>query len=161
MARKQTRNEQYAGGFPPGMKPFERLTDHLDWLDAKERRSWLDLRCVVHVRSVRLKADGSRSEEDRYWLTSLAPDAEKLLAFSRGHWGIESECHWVMDVTYGEDGSRIRNGHAARNVSLLRRLAHNLLKHDPTVKDSIAGKRKRACLSTETLEKFLKLDNSK
>lgn len=49
------------------------VTDHLDWLDAKERRSWLDLCSLVHVRSVRVKADGSRSEEDRYWLTSLAP----------------------------------------------------------------------------------------
>ena len=55
----------------------------------------------------------------------------------------------------------IRNGHAARNVSLLRRLSHNLLKHDQTVKDSIAGKRKRACLSTATLERFLKLGDSK
>lgn len=137
------------------------VTDHLDWLDAKERRSWLDLRSLVHVRSVRIKADGSRSEEDRYWLTSLAPDAEKLLELSRCHWGIENQCHWVMDVTYGEDGSRIRNGHAARNVSLLRRLAHNLLKHDQTVRDSIAGKRKRACLSTATLERFLKLDDPK
>lgn len=137
------------------------VTEHLGWMDAKERRSWLDLRSLVHLRSVRVKADGSRSEEDRYWLTSLAPDAEKLLELSRGHWSIENQCHWVMDVTYGEDGSRIRNGHAARNVSLLRRLAHNLLKHDQTVKDSIAGKRKRACLSTATLERFLKLNNSK
>lgn len=137
------------------------VTDHLDWMDAKERRSWLDLRSLVHLRSVREKADGSRSEEDRYWLTSLAPDPSKLIELSRGHWSIENQCHWVMDVTYGEDGSRIRKGYAARNVSLLRRLAHNLLKHDQTVKDSIAGKRKRACLSTATLERFLKLDDSK
>lgn len=133
------------------------VTDSLDWLDPKERRSWLGLRGLVHLRSVRQLADGSRSVEDRYWLTSLEADAAKLLALTRGHWGIENQCHWVMDVTYGEDASRIRSGHAARNVSLLRRLGHNLLKHDQTVKDSIAGKRKRACLSTATLETFLKL----
>jgi predicted transposase YbfD/YdcC len=137
------------------------VTDHLDWMEPKERRSWLDLRSLVHLRSVRVMADGTRSEENRYWLTSLAPEADKLLELSRSHWSIENQCHWVMDVTYGEDGSRIRSGHAARNVSLLRRLAHNLLKHDQTVKDSIAGKRKRACLSTATLEKFLKLANPK
>jgi predicted transposase YbfD/YdcC len=137
------------------------VTGHLDWLDGRERRSWLDLGSLVHLRSVRQMADGRRSEEDRYWLTSLAPDAERLLELSRGHWGIENQCHWVMDVTYGEDASRIRSGHAARNISLLRRLAHNLLKHDQTVKDSIAGKRKRACLSTATLEKFLKLGDPK
>ncbi len=137
------------------------VTDHLDWLDARERRSWLDLRSLVHLRSVRILPDGSRSEDHRYWLTSLEPDADKLLELARGHWGIENQCHWVMDVTYGEDASRIRNGHAARTVALLRRLGHNLLKHDTTIKDSIAGKRKRACLSTATLERFLKLDVSK
>lgn len=66
-----------------------------------------------------------------------------------------------MDVNRGEDASRIRSEHAARNVELLRRLAHNLLKHDKTVKDSIAGKRKHASLSTAMLEKFLKLGDSK
>ena len=131
------------------------VTNHLGWMDARERRSWLDLRSLVHLRSVRVMADGSRSEQDRYWLTSLEPDARKLLELTRGHWGIENQCHWVLDVTYGEDASRIRSGHA-----LLRRLAHNLLKHDRTVKDSIAGKRKRACLSTATLERFLKLAHS-
>ena len=137
------------------------VTDHLDWLDTKERRSWLDLRGVVHLRSTRELPDGSRSEENRYWLTSLEPDAAKLLALCRGHWGIENQCHWVMDVTWGEDSSRIRIGHAASNIALLRRLAQNLLKHDQSVRDSIAGKRKRACLSTATLEKFLKLKDSK
>lgn len=137
------------------------VTNHLDWLDGKERRSWLDLCSLVHLRSVRHLADGSRSEEDRYWLTSLAPDAERLLQLVRGHWGIENQCHWVMDVVYGEDASRVRSGHAAQNLSLLRRLGHNLLRHDKTVKDSITGKRKRACLSTSTLETFLKLRESK
>ena len=113
-----------ASGHDKGHRRIEErhptVTDHLDWMDAKERRSWLDLRSLVHLRSVREKADGSRSEEDRYWLTSLAPDPSKLMELSRGHWSIENQCHWVMDVTYGEDGSRIRNGYAARNVSLLR-----------------------------------------
>jgi len=61
-----------------------KVTDHLDWMDTKERRSWLDLRSLVHLRSMRVLADGSRSGESRYWLTSLAPDAGKLLEFSRG-----------------------------------------------------------------------------
>lgn len=137
------------------------VTNHFGWMDGKERRSWLDLGSLVHLRSERMLPDGSRSVEDRYWLTSLAPDAGKLLELTRSHWGIENQCHWVMDVIYGEDASRIRRGHAAANMALLRRLSHNLLKHDQTVKDSIAGKRKRACLSTGTLEKFLKLDTPK
>jgi predicted transposase YbfD/YdcC len=118
-------------------------------------------RLHVHLRSVRHLADGSRSEENRYWLTSLAPEAARLLELARGHWSIENQCHRVMDVVYGEDASRARSGHAARNLSLLRRLGHNLLRHDTTVRDSIAGKRKRACLSTSTLEIFLKLREPK
>jgi predicted transposase YbfD/YdcC len=137
------------------------VTDHLGWMDKKERTSWLDLRSLVHLRSVRHLPDGSRSEEDRYWLTSLAPDAKHLLELARGHWGIENQCHWVLDVVYGEDASRARSGHAAQNLALLRRLGHNLLRHDTTVKDSISGKRKRACLSTATLETFMKLRDSK
>lgn len=137
------------------------VTDAVDWIDGQERRAWLDLKSLVHMRSVRVQADGRRSEMDRYWLTSLPPDAAVLQRLCRGHWSIENQCHWVMDVVYGEDASRVRSGHAAENLSLLRRLSHNLLKDDQTVRDSIAGKRKRACLSTNTLETFLKLNDSK
>lgn len=65
-----------------------------------------------------------------------------------------------MDVTHGEDATRNCSGHATRNFLLLCRLVHNLPKHDHTVEDSLAGKRKRACLSTITLERFLKPDDS-
>lgn len=137
------------------------VTDHLDWLDPAERRSWLGLRSVVHLHSVRHLADGRTTRQDRYYLTSLPPEAGSLLRLARGHWSIENQCHWVMDVVYGEDASRVRTGHAAQNLALLRRLSHNLLKADRSVRDSIAGKRKRACLSVNTLETFLKLRNPK
>lgn len=135
--------------------------DYLGWIDPEEKKSWLDLRSLVHMRTVRHLSDGTLSTENRYWLTSVKPDAELLLNLARGHWGIENRCHWVLDVVYGEDASRVRSGYAAQNLALLRRLSHNLLRSDATVKDSIAGKRKRACLSTSTLEKFLKLGDSK
>ena len=135
------------------------VTDHLGWIDEDERRSWLDLRSVVHLHSVRHLSDGTTTRQERYYLTSLPPDAG--LQLTRTHWSIENQCHWVMDVVYGEDASRVRMGHAARNLSLLRRLSHNLLKNDTSVRDSIAGKRKRACLCTDTLETFLKLSPPK
>ena len=137
------------------------VTDHLGWIDEDERRSWLDLRSVVHLHSVRHLSDGTTTRQERYYLTSLPPDAGLLLRLTRSHWSIENQCHWVMDVVYGEDASRVRMGHAARNLSLLRRLSHNLLKNDTSVRDSIVGKRKRACLCTDTLETFLKLSPSK
>src|SRR5690606_34444744 len=115
------------------------VTNHLDWLDAKERRSWLDLGSLVHLRSERTLADGSRSVENRYWLTSLAPDADKLLELTRSHWGIENQCHWVMDVIYGEDASRNRSGYAVANMALLRWLSQYMVKQDQTGRDSISG----------------------
>lgn len=77
------------------------VTDHLGWIDPKERRSWLDLRSLVHMRSTRHLADGTSSTEDRYWLTSLAPDPGRLLDLCRGHWGIENGCQVPRPVGVG------------------------------------------------------------
>lgn len=60
----------------------------------------------------------------------------------RGHWGIENRLHWLLDMTFQEDSSRIRKGHGAENYSRLRRIALNLLRQDKTLKASIRGKRK-------------------
>ena len=59
-----------------------------------------------------------------------------------GHWGIENRLHWLLDMTFQEDQSRIRKGHGAENYSRLRRIALNLLRREQTVKASIRGKRK-------------------
>ncbi len=68
--------------------------------------------------------------QDVYYLSSIPPDPE-LFGFSvRNHWGIENSLHWVLDVSFREDDSRIRNGHAPQNFSLLRKIALNILKSD-------------------------------
>jgi predicted transposase YbfD/YdcC len=77
---------------------------------------------VVELTSEREFTNGSRSTEKRYYLTSHAPDAEKLLDLIRRHWGIENRCHWVLDVTFNKDQCRARMGHAAQNLALLRKL---------------------------------------
>ena len=77
------------------------------------------------------------------------------------HWGIENRCHWVLDMTFGEDHCRVRKGHAAENLALLHKLTLNLLRHDQAVKDTMRGKRIRAALCEKTLETLLKLDISK
>jgi predicted transposase YbfD/YdcC len=138
-----------------------KITDYLDWFEPNERKHWLGLRSVVEVTSTRELSNGSKSTEKRYYLTSHAPDAEKLLDLVRRHWGIENRCHWVLDVTFNEDQCRARMGHAAQNLALLRKLTLNLLRSDQTVKDTIRGKRIRAALCEKTLEAFLKLNNSK
>jgi predicted transposase YbfD/YdcC len=72
----------------------------------------------------------------------------------RGHWGIENSLHWVLDVTFSEDHSRIRKDHGAENMALLRRLAVSLLKQD-TSRGSIRRKRKRAGWNNDALLNIL------
>ena len=71
---------------------------------------------------------GVTTVERRYFISSLAPDAEKLAGIVRAHWRIENTLHWSLDVVFGEDASRARTGNAPTNQSTLRRLAQNLLK---------------------------------
>ena len=138
-----------------------KVTDYLDWFEPDERKHWLGLRSVVEVTSTRELNNGSKSTEKRYYLTSHAPDAQKLLDLVRRHWGIENRCHWVLDVTFDEDQCRARMGHAAQNLALLRKLTLNLLRADQSVKDTMRGKRIRAALCERTLETFLKIKDSK
>ena len=138
-----------------------KVTDYLDWFEPDERKHWLGLRSVVEVTSTRELNNGSKSTEKRYYLTSHAPEAQKLLDLVRRHWGIENRCHWVLDVTFNEDQCRARMGHAAQNLALLRKLTLNLLRSDQSVKDTMRGKRIRAALCERTLETFLKIKDSK
>ena len=134
------------------------VTGHLDWIDPKERRKWLGLRSVLCVESVRHLPGEEPVTSRRYWLSSLPPDAPRLLALVRGHWGIENRCHWVLDVVFNEDQSRIRTGHAAKNMSLLRRLTHNLLQTSPELAGkSVRSKRLAATLNPARLGAFLGL----
>lgn len=156
---------EYQSGAEKGHGRIEqrsiKVTDYLDWFEPDERKHWLGLRSVVEVTSTRELNNGSKSTEKRYYLTSHAPDAQKLLDLVRRHWGIENRCHWVLDVTFNEDQCRARMGHAAQNLALLRKLTLNLLRADQSVKDTMRGKRIRAALCERTLETFLKIKDSK
>ena len=93
--------------------------------------------------------------ETRYYISSLPADAQALLQAVRSHWGIENSLHWVLDMAFREDESRIRTGHAAHNMSILRRLALNLLRRETTAKGGIAARRKQAVWNNEHLLKVL------
>jgi predicted transposase YbfD/YdcC len=84
----------------------------------------------------------------RYYILSRALSAAQVQQVVRGHWGIENSLHYILDVSYGEDASRIRR-RSATNFSRLRRLTMNMLKKEDSVKDSVAGKRERCALSRE------------
>ncbi len=93
--------------------------------------------------------------ERRYYLSSLPVDVAQLAKAVRGHWAVENQLHWVLDVVFGENQSRARTGHAVANLGLLRRLALNLLRRDKTCKRGAKGKQLNAALKPDYLLRLL------
>jgi len=114
------------------------------WLaHADPSGAWRGLHSIVEVHS-RRDVQGAVSEEHRYYISSLPGDAAALGAAVRAHWGIENSQHWVLDMAFREDESRVRVGHADQNLAVLRRLALNLLHEERTLKVGIKAKRLKA-----------------
>jgi predicted transposase YbfD/YdcC len=104
-------------------------------------REWKGLSAIVRVESVR-DVDGKISTEQRLYLTSVkGTDAARLADLVRGHWSVENNLHWQLDVSFKEDDRRIRKGHGAENFSRLCRLGLALLKRDKKLKVGIHSKR--------------------
>jgi predicted transposase YbfD/YdcC len=118
------------------------------------RRHWPDAQSIVRV-CRQTTGQGPKTKEVRDFVSSLPPQVERLAALVRGHWGIENQLHWSLDVTFNEDQSRIRQGHAAENAGLLRRLALSILKQDTWYSNSLRGKRLRAGWESSALQHFL------
>lgn len=91
---------------------------------------WPDAAAVVQVNRER-EVGGVRTCTTHYYLTSYAGTAAEMAAFVRGHWGIENGLHWVLDVVFREDDSRVRAGHAGENLAMVRRVAVSLLRRAP------------------------------
>jgi predicted transposase YbfD/YdcC len=125
-----------------------------DWLKGKSE--WKDLKSLGLVEANR-EVKGQSSRERRYYLSSLEVDAECLAEAVRGHWGIENSTHWILDVVFREDDSRVRVGYAAENLALIRRVALNLLAQDKSVKRGVKTKRLKAALDDRYLLKILNI----
>lgn len=128
-----------------------------DWLDGP-RRFPGELRlpgtaCIVRAETRVESRDRTRTET-RYFITSRALTAREAAGAVRGHWAIENRLHWVLDVTFGEDLSRLRKGHGARNMATVRHFALNLVR-TATDKRSIKSRRKRAGWSPDYLQTIL------
>src|ERR687897_611730 len=108
-------------------------------------KGWPGLEAVLAVETIRgVNGAGKVTAEVRHYLSSAKLPSEALAAAIRDHWRIESGLHWVLDVTFREDASRVRERNAARNLALLRRIALNLVRADTSLKASLKGKRKYA-----------------
>ena len=116
--------------------------------------AWPDLHSLVMIEAQRRQGEQVVSES-RYYISSLPPEACNLLRAVRSHWGVEKALHWVLDMAFREDESRIRTGHAAHNMSILRRLALNLLRRETTAKGGLAARRKQAGWNDAYLLKVL------
>lgn len=122
----------------------------------RNQSQWKQLKSIGMTITYRAPNKESLGDgEVRYYIMSFASDVKRFAAAVRGHWGIENSLHWVMDVTFREDESRIHKDHGGENVSWLRRLAITLLRNETTIKDSIRAKRLRAGYDVDYLEKVL------
>lgn len=102
---------------------------------------WTSLQSIVMVRSCRKVGNKEASVEERYFISSLPPNATQILGAVRSHWGIENSLHWVLDIGFREDESRIRSGNAPENMAVLRHIALNLLKQEKSAKIGTKAKR--------------------
>lgn len=120
----------------------------------KGASKWKGLKSIAMVRSTRITSKKT-TVKTRYYISSLPSNAKHLLKVARRHWSIENELHWVLDVALKEDQSRVRKGHAAENLAVLRHIALNLLKQEKSAKGGIRAKQLQAAWNNKYLLKVL------
>ena len=130
------------------------VTDKIEWLN--NRHDWCALKSIVKIKSI-VESKGKKTEETRYYITSLAAEAEKILDSVRNHWAIENSLHWVLDVSFNDDQSRIRKGNAPQNIAIIRHLSLNMLRSVKKKRQSIKGLRKKAGWDNDVLKEILAL----
>lgn len=128
------------------------ITDCLTCIDKKD--DWPGLKSIGIAESER-HINGKISLERRYFIVSLKPNAKTFANAVRSHWAIENKLHWVLDVTFREDESRVRRDNAAENFSVFRHISLNALRQEKSYKKGIKAKRFKAALEPSYAEKVI------
>ena len=128
------------------------VTSDIDWL--QDRDDWSALKSIGMVESTR-EINGRRSNERRYYISSLNCEAKTFGNAVRNHWGIENSVHWVLDIGFREDESRVRKGHSPENFAAIRHIALNLLRNNKSFKGSVKTKRLNAAMDLKYLEEVM------
>jgi predicted transposase YbfD/YdcC len=123
-----------------------------DWIDSKHK--WAELRSIAVVEAQRT-LDGNTSVHRRYYITSLPADAKRIGHAIRNHWGIENRLHWVLDMSFREDESRVRTSNAPQNLAALRHIALNLIRSEKKQQRSVKRKQLLAGWRNDYLEQIL------
>lgn len=131
------------------------VTEDIEWLEQKEE--WKNLKSVIMVEAVREVLGKEKTSERRYFISSLGANAEQALRAVRGHWAVENELHWCLDIGFREDECQIREARSAENFAALRHIGLNLLKQEKSCRLGIKSKRKKAGWNQSYLLKLLKL----
>jgi predicted transposase YbfD/YdcC len=136
------------------------VSHRVDWMSGKQRYPdeprFKGLKTIAMIET-RIEALGEIRTERRCYISSRLLTAKALAEAARAHWAIENGLHWVLDVEFKEDQSRLRRGHGAKNMARVRHLALNLIRAAPG-KTSIKGKRKLATWDTNYLQSALQLN---
>lgn len=120
----------------------------------RSAQKWTGLQSLVMIVRRRI-INGDETLKTRFYISSLDANAKRILKATRQHWSIENALHWVLDVAFNEDHSRVRKDHAPANLAVLRHMALNLLKQETSAKGGIKARRLQAGWNEDYLLKVL------
>lgn len=152
------KGEHYAYSLNKEHGRFERREcytyEDIGWLDGKEK--WVDLNGIGMIVAT-IEKDGIKTVQHHFFIYSCkGMTARQIMDAKRAHWGIENSLHWVLDLSFREDESRIRKDYSAENFNILRQTVYNILKLDTSFHASIPSKQFRCMLDSEYLEHLLR-----